>query len=89
MTDARQRTADGELDLEDLPTWAKTDERDGAPIIIDFATVPLADVASRQDDLRGHFEDLGRPLDEEEIRTCADELTQRDVEATDGKRQAG
>lgn len=89
VTEVRQRVATGQLDVGDLPAWAETDERDGAPIVIDIATVPSSDYNRLADEMLIHFRDLGDPLDREAIRSCSDALTQRDIEATDGKRQAG
>lgn len=89
VAEIRERFRDDNLDAGDLPPWAETRQRDGAPIVIDLATIPMRDVDRRQDDLRSHLEDLGQPLDYDEMGACQDDLTQRDVEATDGKRQVG
>lgn len=89
VTQVRERVVDDEISLEDLPAWADRDYRNGAPIVIDLSTVPAPEFDRRIDDLFIHFREIGEPLDSDKINTCNDELTQRDIESTDGKRRAG
>lgn len=88
VAQVRQWAVEGEIHLDDLPDWADRDYRNDAPIIIDFATIENHRWAQRAADLREHFNDIN-PLDSDQIDTCSDELTQRDIESTDGKRRAG
>ncbi|MDN5896236.1 MAG: hypothetical protein L0H93_19720 [Nocardioides sp.] len=89
VTDLRQRVTHGQLELNEFPRWVNRDYRNNAPIIVDMASIATTEFGQREQELVLHFEDTSQPIDRKQARTCADELTQRDIEATDGKRKAG
>lgn len=89
VAQARELVVEEEVDLDDLPAWAETNYRNGAPIIVDLSTIPYPKLDERLGDLMLHFDRrLGQRLDREQLNTCRGETTQRTVERTDGKRQS-
>lgn len=88
VSQVRSRVVRGDVELDQLPGWADRTYRNGAPIVIDMATIPPNQIDRRNDDLSAHFRRLGNPIDLEEADTCRDEVGPLDIEATDGKRTA-
>lgn len=81
----REYHAEGRFELEELPEWAITAERNGAPIIFD---IRAEDAPVFSGDAIGQLlewaEERGLPLDYDEVDRCADSVSEGEIRESEG-----